>query len=69
MERVPIPKPWLNAIYIDEGPLAGQTAHPCKCGRPMDFDNDVIHLVKWSNGMVMFVHDGCVEHDEEDDDA
>jgi hypothetical protein len=68
-EFTPIPKLWMKAIAVPEGPLKGQLAMPCRCGRPIDLEGDEeIYLIKWNNGPLMFVHAECVASDDGEDD-
>lgn len=58
---VKIPKGFLTAIEIPDGPMKGKHAQPCICGHPIDFEsNEPIHLIQWNDGRLMFCHEGCV---------
>jgi hypothetical protein len=67
-EFTPIPKLWLKAIQVPEGPLKGELAMPCPCGRPIDLEGDEdIYLIKYNSGPLAFVHASCVNPRDEDE--
>lgn len=61
-----VPKGFLKAIRVPYGAREGELAEPCLCGYPTDIEGeDVIYLIQWHDGPLMFCHAGCVR-DQED---
>lgn len=62
MRFTDIPKSFLNAVYVGDGPWGGPYAEPCFCGRPMDQEEgDSFYILKKPNGDIMSCHEECVE--------
>lgn len=62
-----IPKRFISALTIPEGPFEGRHASPCLCGYPTNFEEgQTLHLIQWQSGEFMLCHEGCIPPPDDD---